>query len=200
MPNCCAGRLVGKSALPATTTTTSKSGPPRRIICLRGSGQVSGSGPKTLRLDTLLCGLGNKMKIILSWARKDPKPVLRFPKVWATRSCVGFVQTLREKNHRFHSTHPALESLQTQGTSKFLSRVVTVGFHTLDGGVSTEFPGVGSSQPRPASASRLLGSYSHLALATQPSLAWGNGRREGSVSASKGSIFEWIPSKGKTQQ
>lgn len=98
-----------------------------------GSGQVSGSGPKTLRLGTLLCGLGNKMKIILSWARKGPRPVLCFPKVWATRSCVGFVQTLWEKNNRSLSTHPALESLQTQGTSKFLSRVVTLGFRTLDG-------------------------------------------------------------------
>lgn len=140
------------------------------------------------------------MKVILSWDCKVPKPVLHFPKVWATRSCVGFVQMLWEKNHRSCSTHPALEILQTQGRSKFLSRVVTLGFHTLDGGVSTEFPSVGPSQPRPASASRLLGSYLHLALATLPSLAWGNGSREDSVSNSNGIISEWITSKGKTQQ
>lgn len=58
--------------------------------------------------------------------------------------------------------HPSLESLQTQGASKFLSGVVTLGFHILDRGVSLEFPGTGPVQPRPESASRLLKSYSHL--------------------------------------
>lgn len=78
--------------------------------------------------------------------------------------------------------HPSLESLQTQGTRKFLSGVVTLGFHILDKGVSLEFPGAGPVQPRPESASRLLRSYSHLTQLWQrhPSLH-GGGERGGGV-------------------
>ena len=46
--------------------------------------------------------------------------------------------------------------------STFPSLVVTLGFQSLDRGVSPEFPGVGPAQPRPESASGLLRSCSHL--------------------------------------
>lgn len=78
-------------------------------------------------------------------------------------------------------------------------------FHSLDRGVSLEFPGSGPAQPRPESASRLRRNYSFLALETPLSLAsgekcWGGGEGRGvSVSATKVSISEGIPSIGKAQ-